>query len=536
MIIDNISEKKGLLSIVLQAHLPYVRHPEFPWFLEENWLFEAISETYIPLIKVMENLDRDKIPFRFTLSISPTLGTMLADELLQDRYINHLNSLVALAEAEMRRLSRDKEQKPLAEMYYRNYTQCLDLYENTYQRDLLGVFKAYQEKGNLEIITTAGTHSFLPHYREFPQTIKAQIHSAMQFHDRHFQAMPKGFWFPECGYYPGLEEYIKPYDIQYFISSAHGVLYASEQPKYGLYGPIECKNGIAAFGRDRAASLSIWSSDDGFPSNPVYRDFYRDIGFDLPMDYIGEHIGDGTFRINTGFKYHAITGKDSLENKGYYRPDLGRKQAEVDAETFVTNRIRQMETLAPLMDRPPMVLCPFDAELFGHWWFEGPHFLEQVFRKIHESSSELALATPADYLDHYPVNQRSEPAFGSWGERGYGQVWLDGSNDWVYRHTHELIERMSELAQRYPDESGLKERILNQAAREVLLAQASDWPFIIKTGTTVPYAVRRLKEHINDFNAIYDTLCRNSVNTEWLTTLEKRNKIFPDLDYRIFKK
>lgn len=532
----NFSKKQGILSIVLQAHLPYVRHPEYDWFLEENWLFEAISETYIPLIRMLENLDRDQIPFRVTLSISPTLGTMLADELLQERYIKHIDGLIQLCEAEIKRLKGNKEQLPLAEMYHSLYTEVRERFCERYERDLLAQFRHFQKKGYLEIITTSASHCFLPHYRDYPQNIKAQILTAMQFHDRYFEEMPKGFWLPECGYFAGLEEYLKPYDIQYFLSSAHGILYASERPKYGLYAPLQCPNGIASFGRDRAASLSIWSSDDGFPSNPLYRDFYRDIGFDQPRDYIGQFVGDGTFSINTGLKYHAITGKSSLENKAFYNKAAADEQIKKDAETFVMNRIKQGETLAELMDRPPIIVCPFDAELFGHWWFEGPAFLEQVIRNMHEHADEIILATPGDYLEHYPQNQVAQPSFASWGEKGYGQIWLDGSNDWVYRHTHELIQRMSELVERYPDERGLKERTLNQAAREVILAQASDWPFIIKTGTTVPYAKKRLKEHISDFNKIYDTLCRNSVNTEWLTTLEKRNKIYPDLDYRIFKK
>ena len=141
-----------------------------------------------------------------------------------------------------------------------------------------------------------------------------------------------------------------------------------------------------------------------------------------------------------------------------------------------------------------------------------------------------------DYLAAYPENQTTQPAFASWGDKGYGQVWLDGSNDWIYRHTHKLIERMQELVERFPDEKGLKERTLNQAAREVLLSQASDWPFIMKAGTMVPYARKSIKTHIHNFNYIYDSLSRNTIKTEWLTRLEKKDNIFPFLDYRIFKK
>jgi 1,4-alpha-glucan branching enzyme len=180
----------------------------------------------------------------------------------------------------------------------------------------------------------------------------------------------------------------------------------------------------------------------------------------------------------------------------------------------------------------PIIICPYDAELFGHWWFEGPKFIEEVFRGF--ASSSVVAASPIDYLDMYPHNQKATPAFSSWGDKGYGQVWLDGSNDWIYRHLHKLIERMIELVERFPDESGLKERALNQAAREVLLSQASDWPFIMKTGTTVPYAIKRVKTHIFNFNFIYESLCRNVVKTEWLTKLEKSNNIFPAIDYRMF--
>ncbi|MDC7220865.1 MAG: DUF1957 domain-containing protein [Spirochaetales bacterium] len=532
----NFLESKAGIALVLHAHLPFVRHPDHDWFLEENWLFEAISETYLPLLRIFRNLEADDIPFRITLSISPTLASMLGDEYLSDRYTARLEKLIQLAEEEKKRTAQIKDEYRLAEMYGEIYSRCYEEYVNLYNRDILTPFKEYQAKGNLEIITTSATHSFLPHYQEYSQSLRAQVDTALDFHKSLFGDMPKGFWLPECGYSPGLEKYLENRGIRYFVSSAHGVLYADEQPRYGAYGPIECPNGIAAFGRDRAASQSVWSSDEGFPGNPVYRDFYRDIGFDLPLDYIGRFVGDGSFAVNTGFKYYAISGKKSLENKHLYYPDLADEQLKQDAETYVANRLRQAETVAGLMDRKPIILAPFDVELFGHWWFEGPRFLEEVIRGIHNAGSELSLITPGDYLDVYPENQRTTPACSSWGEKGYGQVWLDGSNDWIYRHTHKLVERMSELVERYPNETGLKKRTLDQAAREVLLAQASDWPFIMKTGTTVPYAIKRVKNHINNFNYIYDTLCCNCVKTEWLTRLEKKNNIFPDLDYRIFKK
>ena len=532
--IDTLKDKKGMLSLVLHTHLPFVRHPEHEKFLEEAWLFEAISETYLPLLRVFGRLEADAVPFRLTVSVSPTLAHMLQDELLMQRYVDHLSMLLELGSRELERNRQDAEVLKLARMYYDFYSLNLKEFEEVYERNILKKFRYYQDNGYLELITTCATHSFLPHYQSCPEMIRAQIMTGVESHDRVFSKMPSGIWLPECGYFPGVEEYLRNNGIKYFISSAHGMLYAEDRPVYGVYAPIKCPNGVAAFARDRSSSRAVWSATDGYPGDPVYRDFYRDIGFDLPLDYIGPYINDGVNRVNTGFKYHAITG--ITDQKKYYDPVAAKAKAYEHARLFVDNRVNQCETLGQYMDRPPVISAPYDAELFGHWWFEGPDFLEAVIREVASRNSELALVSPMDYLAAYPENQTTQPAFASWGDKGYGQVWLDGSNDWIYRHTHKLIERMQELVERFPDEKGLKERTLNQAAREVLLSQASDWPFIMKAGTMVPYARKSIKTHIHNFNYIYDSLSRNTIKTEWLTRLEKKDNIFPFLDYRIFKK
>lgn len=530
---NNLEGRQGLISLVLHAHLPYVRHPEYERFLEENWFFEAVSETYLPLLRMFRGLEADSIPFRLTISLSPTLTSMMEDQLLGERYLAHLDRLLELSESELSRLAGDEAGLTVARMYRELHRKNREDWADLYSGDILDGFRHFQKLGNLELITTTATHAFLPMYREQPDMIRNQVLVALENHDRLFKAMPEGIWLPECGYYPGLENHLKPYGIKYFFSSAHGVLHADERPDYGVYAPLRTPNGIAVFARDRAASNAIWSAEDGFPGHPDYRDFYRDIGFDLPEEYIGPYAIDAGKRVNTGFKYHAITG--DTEQKALYNPDKGRARARIDARTFLTNRIRQCEAISEIMDRPPVISAPFDAELFGHWWFEGPAFLDAFFREFHTSEHELAQVTPSEYLHVWPHNQVTRPAFSSWGDKGYGQVWLDGSNDWIYRHTHKMVERMGELVERFPDEKGLKLRTLNQAARELLLSQASDWPFVIKTGTTVPYAERRVKNHISNFNRIYESLCRNTVKTEWLTKLEKRNNIFKDIDYRIFR-
>ena len=522
----------GFLSLVLHAHLPFVRHPEYPRFLEEDWLFEAISETYLPLLRVFQNLKRDKIPYRVTMSMSPTLSAMLIDELLQERYVQHCGRMLELADSEVKRTSGDTDFHPLACMYRDLFEQNLNDFEQLYKRNIAKGFRNLEKDGFLEIITTSATHSFLPLYQQYPNSVEMQIHTAVISHGRIYGANPNGFWLPECGYYPGLERFIKANGMKYFFTAAHGILFADSRSPSGVYSPLMLPNGTAAFGRDIPSSQAVWSSEEGYPGDLSYRDFYRDIGFDLPLEYIRPWIHDNKVRINTGFKYHAITGK--TDEKRPYVPEEALNKAEEHAENFVYNRIKQLSKLTRIMDIPPIIVSPYDAELFGHWWFEGPRWLEFLIRKVHSEGENIILATPGDYLTKNRNLHVGTPSFSSWGNNGYAEVWLDGSNDWIYRHIHKAIERMGELVERFPDEQGLKQRTLNQAAREVLLSQASDWPFIMKTGTTVQYATRRIKEHLYNFNRIYDGLCRNSVNTEWLTNLEKKNNLFSDIDYRLF--
>ncbi len=522
----------GFLSIVLHAHLPFVRHPEYERFLEEDWLFKAISETYLPLLRVFNNLKQDKVPFRITLSMSPTLSAMLTDELLQERYVKHCHRMLDLASREISRTSGDDQIFPLANMYRKLFEQNLEDFEILYKRNIAKGFRNLEKEGFLELITTSATHCFLPLYQQHPNSVEMQIHTAVIAHGRIYGSNPSGFWLPECGYYPGLERFIKANGMQYFFTAAHGLLFADQSSPYGVYSPLVLPNGAAAFGRDIPSSQAVWSSEDGYPGDFSYRDFYRDIGFDLPLDYIRPWLHGDDIRVNTGFKYYAITGK--TDDKRPYQPEEAAKKVEEHAENFVYKRKKQLAKLTRIMDTPPIIVSPYDAELFGHWWFEGLQWLELVIRKVHSSGENVILATPGDYLSKNRELRTGTPSFSSWGNNGYAEVWLDGANDWIYKHVHKAIERMSELVERFPNEKGLKQRTLNQAAREVLLSQASDWPFILKSGTTVHYATRRIKEHLYNFNRIYDGLCRNTVNTEWLTRLEKKDNLFSDIDYRLF--
>jgi 1,4-alpha-glucan branching enzyme len=523
---------RGYLSLVLHWHLPFVRHPEHPRFLEEDWLFEAISETYLPMLAVFERLVSDKVPFRVTVSVSPTLAEMLRDELLQDRYVLHLERLIELSEREVARTARNPEFAALAAMYRERFRECKARFVEVYKRDLLGTLVRLQKEGCLELITSAATHSFLPLFQVVPEAIRAQIGVAVRSHTRNFGAPPEGFWLPECGYYPGVEEALKAFSLGYFFLESHGVLFGSEPPRYGVYAPVYCPNRVAAFGRDPESAKAVWSSEEGYPGDPAYREFYRDIGFELPFEDVQPFVAADGIRAHTGIKYYAITGPG--DDKVPYNRERALQRVQQHADHFLQARLQQVERLAALMDLPPIVVCPFDAELFGHWWFEGPEWIEALARKAASAGERLEMIHPMEYVRRHSDLQTLQPCFSSWGNKGYAEVWLEGSNDWIYRHLHMLARRMEELARRFPNERGVRRRALDQAFKEMLLAHASDWAFIMKTGTTVPYAVRRTREHIHNFNRLYDSVMANEISQEWLIDLEKKDNLFPDIDYRTY--
>ncbi|PIU39756.1 MAG: DUF1957 domain-containing protein, partial [Candidatus Omnitrophica bacterium CG07_land_8_20_14_0_80_50_8] len=217
-----------------------------------------------------------------------------------------------------------------------------------------------------------------------------------------------------------------------------------------------------------------------------------------------------------------------------YVPERARQTAAAHAGNFMFNREKQAEYLQGLMGQKPIALSPYDAELFGHWWFEGPQWLEFLFRKIYYDQKAIKTITPMEYLERQPRNQVVTPSMSSWGYNGYMEVWLNGANDWIYRHLHKAAERMIALTNERPGAEGLERRMLNQMARELLLAQSSDWAFIMKTGTHTSYAVKRTKDHLERFTNLWSKITQNNMDLEYLETIESIDNLFPSIDYRSY--
>ncbi len=527
--------KQGFLSIVLHAHLPYVRHPEHPHFFEENWLFEAITECYLPLLGVLERLQQDQIPCRLTLSLSPPLISMLADELLQSRYLAHLQRLLALAEKEITRTRKQPELQKLARLYRRFFKASLASYQQRYQGDLLAAFKHHQQTGRLELITTAATHGFLPLLNTSETAVRNQINIGIDCFKANFGFAPQGFWLPECAYYPGLENLLKAAGVGYFFVDSHGVGQATPPPVNSVYAPLDCGNGVLAFARDPMSSKQVWSASEGYPGDGDYREYYRDIGFDLDLDYIGPYILDGETRINTGIKYYRVTGND--QPKEVYNPRLARAKIKQHAEDFISKRQQQLTALSAKMARPPIIVAPYDAELFGHWWFEGPYWLEAVLRLASQAPYNVETLSCGDYSTRIPQHQIAQPSASTWGDQGYSSYWLNETNDWIYPLLYKAEAEMEKLATDLHSLalSPLQKRALNQAARSLLLAQASDWAFILKADTNVNYAKKQLTDHLARFNYLHDGIRKNRLDERYVAALEIMDNIFPDIDFRDYR-
>jgi len=525
----------GFLILLLHAHLPYVRHPEHEYSLEENWFFEAVRETYIPLLDAIDGMVNNGISPKITMSLSPTLTEMLDDELLRRRFLRHMEHLIELSEAEKIRTKRSPFESS-AFLYNAKFKRIRQLYIERYKGDLVSAFRKLQDDGHIEIVATAATHAFLPAFEKYPDVIRNQIDVGVKSYVRSFGRRPSGFWLPECGYFKGLDFFLRDAGIKYFFLESHGIIYGRPRPRHSIYRPVLTPSGIAAFGRDFKSARQVWCASRGYPGDPFYRDFYRDIGFDLPSDYVGSYTRLGGIKTFTGMKYHCVTGKS--ERKLPYDRVRALRRASEHAAHFVKEREYDITRLSGF-GFSPAALSAFDAELFGHWWFEGIEWLDIVIRNISEAKTSFGIITPGQYLNEYRRDMSVvAPSPSSWGEGGYNAVWIGERNHRLYRHLHKMAERMNilkewsigVLEQCGIEEKKLFQRAINQAMRETLLSQASDWPFLMQKGRAAEYAGARIMGHIERFDMLFSMVMKRDVNESRLNEIEERDNIFSRLD------
>ncbi len=466
----------GYLILHLHAHLPYIRRRVVygtagiwqPLGFPEEWFHEALVDTYVPLVRLFEQLVDEGVDFKLSLDLSPPLTSMMRCPLLQEEFLKYIEGLINLARAEIERVRREAPGfEAAAWMHLRRFEEAREVFLR-YDRDLTKAFKRFQDLGKIEVSTCAATHGFLPFYTMYPAAVRAQIETAVRDYEAVFKRPPVGIWLPECAYVPGLERYLEEYGLRYFFAEDHTVLRGDAPAEFGVHAPVFVRGSrVAVFARDPETGKQVWSADEGYPGDPDYLDF---------------HIKGGPFR------YCRVTNRYSMQ-KEPYNPEWAREKAARHAQHFMECRNFRFEYIKGWFWKKPLSVATYDAELFGHHWFEGPQFLYFLLKKLYFDQNQTELITPSDYLSRHPTNQELLPPPSSWGDKGTFDKWMYGSVSWMYRHVHEAIEALSRLVKQAGDDALLR-RILRQAAREVLWAMNSDLAFVISNG----HFVDRMKE------------------------------------------
>ncbi len=568
---------RGLLSFTLHAHLPWVvNHGTWPHGME--WLHEAAAETYLPLLRVLGRLERDGLALRCNLNISPILLEQLAHPVFRSEFPQYLErKIVAAREDEAYFASTGEDHyAETARFWHRFFTETLaDL--RALDGDIIQGFRHFHERGLIEIITCAATHGYLP-LLGTDESVRAQVRTAVDTHIRHIGSHPRGIWSPECGYRPaghwdypvpnadgsptapgfdraGIEQVLSESGLDYFFVDSHLIEASARTPSpYGispghiaaphqqpvtlaeprrLYQPYFVDGPYAAgdklhpttvFPRDPRTGLQVWSGENGYPGEPAYLDFHKK-------------------RWPGGHRYWRVTNsKMDMAHKEPYDPAAAAEKTREHAAHFVSLvwealQASMVDTASPGAV-PPVLCAPFDAELFGHWWFEGPLWLEEVARNLATCPGGLELISASAYLAQYPRAGFITMPEGSWGSQGNHHVWMNPDTAWTWTHIYpaELFTREVCTGDRWR-EHHLAGRLARQLCRELLLLESSDWQFLITTGAARDYAEQRFHTHNGQFhdlrNMWHDLQAHGTLSEEQtvrLTAMEDRDSIFPNID------
>ncbi|MEB3242482.1 MAG: 1,4-alpha-glucan branching protein domain-containing protein [Cyanobacteriota bacterium] len=510
----------GALALVLHAHLPYVRSGE-PGSLEEDWYFQALQECYIPLLRTLEAAHADPAQRpRLTLGLSPTLLSLLSDGPLNQGFLPWLSVRQGLlAEAPDALSEAASALARELEAVAQDWQAC--------GGRLLERFQRLRQVGVLDLISCAATHGYLPLLRDCPEAVRAQLLTAVREHQRLLGERPLGIWLPECAYYEGLDQQLMACGLRYSLLDGHGLLHAQPRPRYGVYAPICSPAGVAFFGRDSSSTLPVWSASQGYPGDGAYREFHRDLGWDVSEDRL-QALGVRS-RRPLGLKLFRVTAQGCpLEHKQPYEPALAQERLAEHAAAYLKSRVDQLHGLTRAIERPPLLVAPFDAELFGHWWFEGPGFLAELFRQ--GPGAELQFTHLREVLAEGLPLQVCQPSPSSWGQGGYHDYWLNETNSWVVAEWQRASRAMVRRVNRGVGSKEQREW-LTQAGRELLLAQSSDWSFILRAGTTTELARERIHRHLDRFWRLMDAIDNGRTpKPEWLEAVRREDGLFPLLN------
>ena len=499
--------------------------------LKLNSFFEAISDSYIPLLQMFERLSQEQVSFKIGLVLPPVLCSMLDDEKIQKLYVDFLDKRIALGKKEMTRFKDNEKALSIATSITEKNKELKKAFTENYQKNLVAQFAKFQKEGFVEILGTCATDIFMPYYADLTESLSAQIEMGLQSYKKCFGELPEGFYLPEFGYTPGIEAIIRSYGYAYTILHSRSVLLTDNPPENGIFYPVRTDNSLVAYTADPYIVDQIYS-EDGYSSNSVYRNENRDIGFELDLKKLTPVMEEKTARCSTGYKYWKKDFND--DNCVSYDYEKASDQAQDDALDFIQRRIELLSQAEKYVKNADFVasVCCIDENKIRRQWSEYLLWLEAVIRNA--GANDLTLSLCKEMLPKASSLERIEPYYSAGTGDGYGENLLSSKNCWMMRYVRKATERMVDLAERFPSDTGLKTRLLNIGALELLLAQSSTLAKMIDEEEDAEYAERRFRLAINAFTVVFDALGSNTVSTEWLTKLEIMDNLFPWINYKIF--
>lgn len=527
---------KNNLVFIIKTSQEFIRHPKGEIVEVEpelTPLFESITDIYLPLLTLLEKYENEKKNIRLGLVLTPVLCAMLENKEIQDMYVTYLELRIALGEKEIVRCKDDSELLRVATDALNNYKIKKDNFVNKYDKNLVLAFSEYHKKGFIELLGTTGTEIFIPHYQDMPEVLSAQIETGLQAYRKSFGDFPEGFWLSELGYTPGIEKLIKAFGYSYTVLDARSVLLSDPLPSKGIFYPCRTENALATFVADPLLEDNIFG-EDGYCYKDVYRNEHRDVGFELEISQLQPVVEDGQKRIATGYKYWLESFDEDKDL--IYDFDKAKEQLKIDAQNFLKEKSDLLKAAASEMKDQDFVtlVCPLDAQKLHNTWGEWLIWLDFVIENA--CDYDLDITTCGSMVKKQYSYEKIMPYYSSENGSGYGEDLLSSKNSWMMRYVKKACERMVDLADRFPTDTGLKTRLLNLGAKELLLAQSCGLAKMIENDMYPEYAKKRFEDSINAFTDVFDALGSNTVSTEWLTTLEIYDDIFPWMNYKIFSK
>lgn len=525
---------KKCLSFIFKFTQDYIRYSE-----EEiqsnipilNDFFNSISNIYIPFLWMLEKFEKDNIPCKIGLVFPPVLCSMLSSKTLQEMYLQYLDKCIALGELELKRNSSDKNVKKNVTEILENYKQIKHDYEEKYSRKLIPAFLNFMRKGMIEILGTCGTDIFLPHYADLGAVVSAQIESGLYSYRKYFGQIPEGFWLPEKGYCEGLERFIKPYGYTYTVLDSRSFMLSSKVPSSGIFCPVRASNSLALFADDGEVDEELYG-ENGIVYSDCFRNEKRDIGFDLPNEKLEVVLDKSQSRFATGYKYWNRKFND--EKNCVYNSEEAEGLVQKAAEEFLDKRIERLSGAQKHLNgkNSISILCTFDARQMLGNWHEGFSFFDSLIRLADKKACDIEFCSNL-FEKPYEL-EKAYPYYSAGIGAGYGENLISSRNCWMIRYVRKASERMVDLVDRFPNDTGLKTRLLNLGAKELMIAQSANLAKMIDSNVFPEFAKKRFTESIEAFTEVFDSLGSNVVSTEWLTKTEVKDNIFSWMNYRIF--